>query len=221
MGKASREKNERKTSSVAAQKKKTDGRPWLFPVIVGGVVIIAIVAIVGFVVIGGGSDSGDSSDSGQSPTGESGGSVAAVGDQAPPLSGKNMTGDGTVSLSDMAGKPTLVVFWANWCPHCQAELPVVQQVWEAADGRYNVLTVASAQEANPTSAQYSTAEKFIETVGMTMPTIDDSDNKALDTWGVQGFPSIYVVDSSGKIVDQPSPGASASQLEQTLKSVAG
>jgi len=36
----------------------------------------------------------------------------------------------TLKGGDLAGKPTLVVFWATWCPTCRKELPQLEQLYQ-------------------------------------------------------------------------------------------
>lgn len=46
-----------------------------------------------------------------------------------------------VSLSDFAGKPVIVFFWAAWCPHCRRELPDMERLQLAAGERIRVVAV--------------------------------------------------------------------------------
>ena len=43
------------------------------------------------------------------------------------LSGENLAGEGTVSLSDYAGKVVVLNFWGSWCTPCRAEAPALEE----------------------------------------------------------------------------------------------
>lgn len=45
--------------------------------------------------------------------------------------GKTLDGN-VVRLSDFAGMPVVVFFWASWCPHCRNELPEMERLQLAA-----------------------------------------------------------------------------------------
>ncbi len=47
-----------------------------------------------------------------------------------------------VSLADMKGKVVLLNFWATWCPPCVAEMPGMQDLYEAYGDRVEFLFVA-------------------------------------------------------------------------------
>ena len=43
------------------------------------------------------------------------------------LSGQNLVGDGTLALSDYAGKVVVLNFWGSWCAPCRGEAPELEQ----------------------------------------------------------------------------------------------
>ena len=82
------------------------------PLVIGIVVaVVAVIAVVAVVVAGGDDDSED----------------VVV---APPLVGQDYAGNDVEVVPGEDG-PLMLVFLAHWCPHCNAEIPVLQQ-WEAS-----------------------------------------------------------------------------------------
>ena len=57
-------------------------------------------------------------------------SAAAVeqGDVAPPWKARDFAGQLVEFPAVTAGKPTVVVFWATWCPYCRAFMPYLKGI---------------------------------------------------------------------------------------------
>jgi len=122
-----------------------------------------------------------------------------VGSPAPALAGTDLTGAGVTDLASLEGKPTAVVFWLNTCPHCQNELPEVQKAWPAVADQANLLTVGMLNPDIAAEPPYDTTQAFVATAGLTLPTIDYDAFEAVENWGLEGVPAIFVLDE-GHIV---------------------
>lgn len=195
---------------------KSSQRNWAFPAVIAGVIVLGVIIILIAVV---GKDSSPKSDvalggggAGDSASVASIEGTAAQGQPAPKLSGKDMYSGREVSLQDMQGKPTLVAVWAHWCPHCQKEMPIIQQVSQEQAADFNFLTVTTAAGQQPAQAQYATPATFMQTQGITIPTLRDDGTKAMQALGVQGFPTLLMVDADGKLVGKASGEMPKDQL---------
>jgi thiol-disulfide isomerase/thioredoxin len=124
---------------------------------------------------------------------------AAIGMPAPVVSGKGFTG--TEITTDGAGTPTLLVFLAHWCPHCQREVPLLVQ-WEK-DGKTptGVDVIAVATGTDPANPNYPPSEWLArEEFPALWPVIADSaDKKAANAFGLSGYPYFVLVDAQGKV----------------------
>ncbi|MEZ5142611.1 MAG: TlpA disulfide reductase family protein [Acidimicrobiales bacterium] len=131
-----------------------------------------------------------------------GASDAAIGQVAPTLTGSTMS-EAPITIGN-DGKPKVVMFLAHWCPHCQAEVPRIQE-WLNANGQpsdvelYAVATGTSDQKPNfPPS-------KWLKKEDWTVPTmVDDEKATAADAYGLSSFPYFVVVGADGKVVARTS-----------------
>jgi thiol-disulfide isomerase/thioredoxin len=125
----------------------------------------------------------------------------AVGQTAPTLTGAGF--DGT-PISVAPGNPTVLVFLAHWCPHCQREVPVLTE-WAGQGGVpdgvdvIGIATATNADRPNYPPSQWLQREQF------PFPVIADNETyDAATAFGLSGFPFFVVLDSEGKVVERAS-----------------
>ncbi|KAF0180826.1 MAG: redoxin [Limisphaerales bacterium] len=103
-----------------------------------------------------------------------------------------------VDTDKLRGKVLLIDFWATWCPPCMAEIPNVKSVYE----RYN----KQGFEIIGVSGDDSRAdlERVVKAKGLTWPQLLEGRSGEvpnLRRYGVQHFPSMWLVDKQGIIRD--------------------
>jgi thiol-disulfide isomerase/thioredoxin len=139
----------------------------------------------------------------------------AIGMTVPAIAGQQFDG-GSITIAP-AGKPKVVMFVAHWCPHCQAEVPRIQD-WLDANGMpadvdlYTVATGTSSSRPN-----YPPGE-WLREQGWAVPTLlDDEQNTAAQAYGLSSYPFFVVVDGSGQVVFRTSGELSMEQWEAILE----
>jgi thiol-disulfide isomerase/thioredoxin len=119
--------------------------------------------------------------------------VTATGDQVLPPLAFDCLGGGTLNLGRAPGVPTVVNLWASWCGPCRQELPLMQQLSDAAGGQVQVIGVVSKDGVDQ-------AASFAADAGATFPSAFDGDGELMTKIGIQGLPATYLLDAAGAIV---------------------
>jgi thiol-disulfide isomerase/thioredoxin len=123
----------------------------------------------------------------------------AIGTPAPGLSGQGFDGE-KITIGGATDRPTLVVFVAHWCPHCQREVPLLVQ-WRA-DGTIpsDIDVVAVSTAVNPAYPNYPPSE-WLDSVGWKDPVMaDDADMSAAEAYGLSAYPYFVALDKDGNVV---------------------
>jgi thiol-disulfide isomerase/thioredoxin len=131
-----------------------------------------------------------------------GGDHPLVGVAAPPFTMQDVVTGKDVSLSDYAGRPVLVNFWATWCPPCRLEMPWLQAAAEQYAGAGLVVLAVNAGERMAAEDAPGAIRAFRDSYGLTFPVLNGSTAEAIQSeWGVWGLPASFLVDGSGTVVD--------------------
>jgi thiol-disulfide isomerase/thioredoxin len=143
----------------------------------------------------------------------------AVGRPMPTLSGTGF--DGAAVSLPAPGRPTMILFVAHWCPHCQAEVPVVQR-WVDGGGLpagVDLVTVSTAVDDR--RPNYPPAD-WLDAEGWTAPVLADDDaTTAARAAGLSAFPFFIAVSADGTVVERASGELAPAQLDAMADRLAG
>ena len=208
----------RKRSQPQPQQEKRQ-IPWLG--IIFGIIAVALVGAIAFT--GGDSTAGDAEAADVSIDGELPRFQATVGDPAigmpaPNVTGENFDGD-SVSISN-DGTPKAIAFLAHWCPHCQAEVPRVQEWIDGGGGVAGVEIYSVATSENELGVNHP-ASQWLEDEGWTAPVISDDANGSTHlAFGGGGFPYWVFVNADGTVAARTAGELDIGTLEQLLQQIA-
>jgi len=117
---------------------------------------------------------------------------AYIGGPAPNFKLPNLEGK-TVSLSDLRGKPVMLNFWTTWCPPCQAEMPHIQQVYEAWSDKGLVVLAINLGESS------AKVKEFVQSYGLSFPVLLDTKQGTAQKYNIGGIPTTFFIDKNGII----------------------
>ncbi len=107
------------------------------------------------------------------------------------------TANELVTLEDYRDKVVLVNFWATWCPPCVHELPSMQSLHDALDGRpFEILALNMGEDPRQIS-------QFLNSFGteLKFPILLHADREVAPQWQIRAMPTSMLVDKQGRLVN--------------------
>lgn len=117
-----------------------------------------------------------------------------------------------VKLSDFAGKPVILNFWATWCGYCIQEMPDFEEAFKKYCDEIQFLIVN-------TDDGIKNGESFISDRNYTFPTYYDLEHNAAITYGITGIPRTIAIDRDGNIRYNRSGMLDGASLERIIEEV--
>ncbi|HYH22175.1 MAG TPA: TlpA disulfide reductase family protein [Azospirillum sp.] len=101
--------------------------------------------------------------------------------------------DGEDRLSDFAGRPLVINFWATWCAPCRAEMPSLERLSVRLAAR-GVLLIGASVDANPFPVR-----EYLRERGLTFARHFDAGRDAARQLGIAEYPTTLILDAAGRL----------------------
>jgi cytochrome c biogenesis protein CcmG/thiol:disulfide interchange protein DsbE len=129
-------------------------------------------------------------------------------DRATAFDGIGADGNAIRFDPDHRTRPAVLLFWATWCPYCEALMPHLQKVYEATGAKnLDVYAIDIKEDGDPIAA--------LKERGQTFTLVLEGDPIATQ-YHVKGTPGLFLVDAKGVIVYHPNTSDPAT-IEAALR----
>ena len=149
----------------------------------------------------------------------------AVGAPAPALRGTDYAGEPTEVTPGEDG-PTLLVFLAHWCPHCNAEIPILNEWRDAGGVPEDLRIVGVSTGVSPDLPHYPPGDWLTEMdwqwdVLADGPFDGSAPPAASVAYGVTAYPFFTLIDADGNVVARGTGELPIEELEALVARLAG
>jgi thiol-disulfide isomerase/thioredoxin len=117
---------------------------------------------------------------------------------APEFAKGNWLNSDPLTLDKLRGHVVLVEFWTFGCDNCLNTLPSVKE-WDAKY-RERGLTIVGVHSPE-TQSEYviDSVRREVPALGIKYPVVTDNNHQTWDAYGVEAWPTMFVLDKQGRI----------------------
>lgn len=149
----------------------------------------------------------------------------ALGQPAPVIVGLDFEGN-PVRIDAAENGPTMVVAVAHWCPHCNDEIPVLNELRyeNAFPAELEIVGVSTAPRSD--GSNFPPDEWLVEKDWQWPVIADGVDTEAgtflaAEALGVSGFPFVVLIDEDGNVAARWSGGREGSEFLGAIETYLG
>ncbi|MGH7715625.1 MAG: TlpA family protein disulfide reductase [Vulcanimicrobiaceae bacterium] len=146
-----------------------------------------------------------------------------VGQTAPEFSVATTNGPFDLKTAESAGKPVFLEIFATWCPHCQREVTTIDALYKKYGSQMDFVGVSGSPTGMDGQAPSSQLDvvNFQKTFGVRYPIAYDPGLDVAGKYMLDGYPSLVIVDKTGKVAYLASGEISdktlTTEIEKVLK----
>ena len=115
-----------------------------------------------------------------------------LGNQAPNFVLPNLAGEPVDLANLVREKPTLLVFWATWCPTCVEEIPLLNE-WSE---KYPGLRILAVNVQEPRTH----VSEFAKHHQIRYPVVLDEEGDVAHEYGLVGIPASVLLAKGGRVL---------------------
>jgi thiol-disulfide isomerase/thioredoxin len=124
--------------------------------------------------------------------------------------------DHALTLDELRGKVVVVDFWTSCCINCIHTLPILADVERKFAGKA-VVVVGVHSAKFDTEKESDRLREIVAEYSITHPIAIDGSMKLWNAWGIQGWPTVLVLDATGHIVSSRTGETDRAALEGVIE----
>lgn len=132
----------------------------------------------------------------------------------PVITAQGELGAEHVRLTEQRGKVVLFDFWATWCGPCRMMTPVLQRLHTRYASQGLVVVGVNVDESGP-----AVVPRFRERFGIQYPLVYDVGSTWSTRYGVEGLPTLVLIDRQGNIRYRHAGVESEGELQSLVESL--
>ena len=116
---------------------------------------------------------------------------------APDFTVWDQDGNQTSLKEILEGKPAVINFWTSKCPPCKEEMPDFEELYQEMKDQIQFIMVDGVGCMGETE---ESGRAYVEEQGFTFPVYYDLEMDAVINYGIQAFPTTYILNAEGRLV---------------------
>ncbi len=117
-------------------------------------------------------------------------------------------GGSRFAMADLSGKPTILYFWATWCPQCRIQRDVLNALAREWGDRVRIAALTVDDDV-PSVQHYLKAHSSLSYELR-------ASGELLRLFGVEGLPTLVVIDGNGRVQTVSSGLTDADRLRRVV-----
>ncbi|MDR1114262.1 MAG: TlpA family protein disulfide reductase [Candidatus Margulisbacteria bacterium] len=101
----------------------------------------------------------------------------------------------TRNIQELSGKVVFLNFWASWCGPCEDEMPSMERLYQKFKAQGLEMLAVNYQDEPEVVRDFMTEHKLSFPAGL-----DASGKITTRLYGVNAFPTTYIIDRQGRII---------------------
>ena len=135
---------------------------------------------------------------------------------APEISGGTWINSDPLTLKSLRGRVVVVHFWTFGCYNCRNTLPAVKS-WDARYREKGLTIIGVHTPELQRERDVDNVRREVAALGIQYPVVTDNDNAIWNTYGVEAWPTWFVVDKQGRVRGMHVGEGAYDETEQLIK----
>src|SRR5215471_8329314 len=135
---------------------------------------------------------------------------------APEISGGTWINSEPLTLKSLRGRVVVVDFWTFGCYNCRNTLPSVK-IWDARYRDKGLTIIGVHTPELQRERDVDNVRREVAALGIQYPVVTDNDNAIWNAYGVQAWPTWFVIDKQGRVRGMHVGEGAYDETEQLIK----